>query len=332
MALESSGTMSIGGNTSGRSINLELGRPATQSSNLNETDLRTLAGVPGSGNPISISDFYGASSFSATGGTVSTPGNGYKYHLFNGPGDFTVTGSGPIHLVVIAGGGSGGMCGNGGGGAGGLVMNPNYTVAPGPHPITIGNGGAGANSGCGNGNNGGNTTFANPGGTPIIAMGGGYGGGADSTDGNPGGSGGGGSYSRSGGSAINPPNGPYPGFTVYGNNGNPGPGSGASGGGGGAGGTAQPSPEPGEYGGSGLQIPQFAIPGMPTMSDGTGSGYWAAGGGSYQFPDPGPGSSRQPNGAPGYSQSGRTNSGDGSGGQPPAAPGGPGVVMIRYAV
>jgi len=34
MALESSGTMSIGGNTSGRSINLELGRPASNNSNL----------------------------------------------------------------------------------------------------------------------------------------------------------------------------------------------------------------------------------------------------------------------------------------------------------
>ena len=66
MALESSGTMSIGGSTSGRSINLELGRPATQSSNLNESDLRSLAGVPGSGNEIGIDDFYGASDFIAT--------------------------------------------------------------------------------------------------------------------------------------------------------------------------------------------------------------------------------------------------------------------------
>ena len=59
MALESSGTMSIGGSTSGRSINLELGRTASQSSSLNETDLRTLAGV--ASGAISMSDFYGAS-------------------------------------------------------------------------------------------------------------------------------------------------------------------------------------------------------------------------------------------------------------------------------
>jgi hypothetical protein len=59
MALASSGTLSIGGSTANRSINLELGRSATATSNLNETDLRTLAGV--ASGTISISDFYGAS-------------------------------------------------------------------------------------------------------------------------------------------------------------------------------------------------------------------------------------------------------------------------------
>ena len=59
MALESSGTMSIGGSTSGRSINLELGRSATATSSLNETDLRDLAEV--SSGAISISNFYGKS-------------------------------------------------------------------------------------------------------------------------------------------------------------------------------------------------------------------------------------------------------------------------------
>lgn len=60
MALASSGTLSIGGSTSGRSINLELGRSATATSSLGESALRTLAGVPS--GAISISDFYGASS------------------------------------------------------------------------------------------------------------------------------------------------------------------------------------------------------------------------------------------------------------------------------
>ena len=51
--------LSIGGSTSGQSINLELGRSATATSSLNESALRTLAGV--SSGAISISDFYGAS-------------------------------------------------------------------------------------------------------------------------------------------------------------------------------------------------------------------------------------------------------------------------------
>ena len=59
MALASSGTLSIGGSTTDRSINLELGRSATATSSLGETDLRTLAGV--SSGAIAISDFYGAS-------------------------------------------------------------------------------------------------------------------------------------------------------------------------------------------------------------------------------------------------------------------------------
>lgn len=59
MTLESSGTMSIGGTTYGRSINLELKRLATATSNLNETSLRDLADV--SSGAISMSNFYGKS-------------------------------------------------------------------------------------------------------------------------------------------------------------------------------------------------------------------------------------------------------------------------------
>ena len=57
MPLNTSGTLSIGGSTVGQSINLELNRAATASSNLNETPLRTLAGV--ASGQISISNFYG---------------------------------------------------------------------------------------------------------------------------------------------------------------------------------------------------------------------------------------------------------------------------------
>jgi hypothetical protein len=62
MALVSSGEISIGGSTSGRSINLELGKAATATSSLNDADLRSLAGI--STGAISLSSFYGKSSVS----------------------------------------------------------------------------------------------------------------------------------------------------------------------------------------------------------------------------------------------------------------------------
>ena len=70
MALASSGTMSIGGTTTDRSINLELGRSATATSSLGETDLRDLAGV--ASGAISMDDFYGASSVLWTPGITTT--------------------------------------------------------------------------------------------------------------------------------------------------------------------------------------------------------------------------------------------------------------------
>ena len=72
MALASSGTISIGGSTSGRSINLELGRSASASSNLNESALRSLANR--SSGSVSLSHFHGKSntvwSFNITNGNA----------------------------------------------------------------------------------------------------------------------------------------------------------------------------------------------------------------------------------------------------------------------
>lgn len=64
MTLAASGTMSIGGSTSTRSINLELGRAAGATSSMGESALRTLAGV--SSGAISMSNFYGKSNLSVT--------------------------------------------------------------------------------------------------------------------------------------------------------------------------------------------------------------------------------------------------------------------------
>ena len=75
MTLASSGSLSMGGSTATRSINLELGNAATDQISLNDTDVRTLGGA--SAGAIAISDFYGAS---AGGGGVSNPlGIGITY-------------------------------------------------------------------------------------------------------------------------------------------------------------------------------------------------------------------------------------------------------------
>ena len=77
MALATSGTMSIGGTTANRSINLELGRSATATSSLGESALRTLAGV--SSGAISMSNFYGKSSAETQTVTVGTFYDGTAY-------------------------------------------------------------------------------------------------------------------------------------------------------------------------------------------------------------------------------------------------------------
>ena len=61
MVLNNSGPLSIGGSVAGQSINLELDRNATDSSQLNESDLRLLAEKP-SGS-ISLLDFYGKANY-----------------------------------------------------------------------------------------------------------------------------------------------------------------------------------------------------------------------------------------------------------------------------
>ena len=81
MTLAASGTLSIGGTTANRSINLELGRSATATSSLGEASLRTLAGVSGN-STISISNFYGKSNFdwspSITVGTTTFSGQNFR--------------------------------------------------------------------------------------------------------------------------------------------------------------------------------------------------------------------------------------------------------------
>lgn len=95
MTLAASGEISIGGTSTNRSINLELGRAQNATSSLGESALRTLAGVP-SGPVVLPNDFWGKSNrtFSLAGMTGMfgdnpqfTPGNTYCYYTFYTDGD-----------------------------------------------------------------------------------------------------------------------------------------------------------------------------------------------------------------------------------------------------
>ena len=72
MPLVTSGEISIGGSVANRSINLELGRAAGATSNLNETALRTLAGIPTSGSTISLASFFGKSNITVSLASITS--------------------------------------------------------------------------------------------------------------------------------------------------------------------------------------------------------------------------------------------------------------------
>jgi len=301
MTLAASGTMSIGGSTANRSINVEFGRSATAATSMSQlyrnggiiTTNNT--SVPTSG-AISISNFYGAASrvsishtFSANTANASlnvTAISGY----FAGISDITVTVNSGVYLystgtgtpgLTLSGGTSGdtitvvnngfimGMGGVGGtftgraGGNGGIALQLGYTT-------TINNTNASAYIGGGGG-----------GGYALGAGGRGAGGGAGGGDGGfgytagvPGGSGGGigsvgadgnpsGSGSRGFGGGAGGGGGGGGGNGSGGGGGRIFPGSGGAGGstGGGAGGSANNA---GSAGGG---------------SDGGGGGGWGAAGG-----------------------------------------------------
>ena len=55
---------------------------------------------------------------SADGGTILTPGNGYRYHIFTAPGTLRIGNGGTLDYILVAGGGGGGGTGTGAAGGG----------------------------------------------------------------------------------------------------------------------------------------------------------------------------------------------------------------------
>jgi hypothetical protein len=239
----------------------------------------------------------------ATGGTITTPGNGYRYHAFTstGPSSFVVN-SAPsgatIELLMVAGGGAGGNY-YGGGGAGGVIFygstptpvtwGASLPMVAGSYSLSVGSGGVDAGITGGSfstpqlvAGKGGDTTFTHPSG-PFTAQGGGvgmYAGvGYDQSPYYKGGSGGWGEGAYPGSPNPSPQRQGYPGAPPATNSGNFG--------GGGAGGAGQPGPTGtsgwnavGGNGGIGVQFPNFTGPliGVPSLAP--LSGYYAGGGGA----------------------------------------------------
>lgn len=89
MALNGSGPISLGGSTSGQSVNLELGNSATAQISFNDADVRTLTGTSAGTALIMPTNFYGKSFTEVTVGSyvLSVKGlNIYYYGYDNAPG------------------------------------------------------------------------------------------------------------------------------------------------------------------------------------------------------------------------------------------------------
>src|SRR5210317_1082086 len=264
-----------------------------------------------------VADLEGPRFITATGGTITTSGD-FKIHTFTGDGCFTVTlagGCGPtdgpstVDYMVIAGGGGGGAGGSGGG-AGGfreshstpvsgcysaspLATPTGITITATTYPITVGSGGTGAPSQ--NGTSGSNSVFST-----ITSAGGGGGRGTNcgAGAGFSGGSGSGGVWSTGS---------PIPAYRGAGGAGTTGGNACVgTGGDGGNGVTTSISASPTAYsgGGGGTTCRNWNDPYCGVQGRG-GTG----GGGDGARPG-----GASPNGDPGVSSAGTTNTGGGGGG------------------
>lgn len=317
----------------------------------------------GSGNILAGSTFslYGVRAWAnteaspkATGGYVYQDST-YWYHAFPFSSTFTPLQSLTADILVVAGGGGGGANMGGGGGAGGLLAHTSQSLTTIPYTCTVGAGGAGSYDGSAvRGSSGGNSQFA----SLTAAVGGGGGGSLDSPlrNGLSGGSGGGGAGGYTSGTG-----GSGGGFTSgQGNTGGAGA-SGSSGqflAGAGGGGFSASGGNGSNFGASsvggsgGNGTASYSSWGAATLTGHNVSGtfYYAGGGGggvsnaSSAHGAGGLGGGGNGGSASGYGgttnppQQGVVSSGGGGGGgnnggvgNTVAAPGGSGVIIVRYA-
>jgi hypothetical protein len=279
--------------------------------------------------------------FNGTGGTTSSyllDNRGYRVHTFTTSGTFTISASGKVDILIIAGGGGGGSGSNqgegGGGGAGGVKYFSQKTLAVGDHTVTVGLGGAGSTGATARGVNGQSSSIGS-----LSTVGGG-GGGSRNTSVQPGalgGSGGG------GGQRDNDTANHGAGTANQGNNG----GSGfegaqmSGGGGGGAGGvgTSSPSTGVGGAGGAGIVEGTTALYDW-TLADGTTATFKINGTtNSYAGGGGGSGQTTAANGQHGGGNGGTNNASGtngtgntGGGGGGMNGNGGSGIVIVRYAI
>ena len=311
--------------------------------------LKPFAGFGGFGGGAGGLAVGGLSQFAASGGTETTPGNGYKYHLFTaaGPSPFVVSGAGNCEIFMMSGGGSGG---NDIGGGGGCVLYyhnsypldaGNYTIAVGYKGVTYPIPDATPGPYWGQYGDGGSTSISSP--TAVVVETG------KGLAGEPAGAPG--SSSGKGGNASKIINGvttPYAGGSGNGAGG----GSRLGGGGGGIAGAGEDyntdGPNQGGDGGAAGQYPAFAGPLIgsptiaptgyygggggggtesPTWTSGTGGGAGAGTGGQGQGPHNGGDASPQNLGSGGGAGGGKAGVQSGFGGD-----GSSGICIIRYTV
>jgi hypothetical protein len=300
------------------------------------------------------SQWVGIGAFQASGGSENTytdGGTNYKSHAFTTSGTFTVAaGVKSVDVLIIGGGGGGGPRG-GGGGAGGM-QTQTVTVTPGTYTVTIGAGGAQSTD-----SSSGGTAYSgsSSSGLGYTSSGGGAGG-TFTANGQSGGSGGG--AGRDGGSGG-------AGTSGQGNTGGNSTTAGCSGSAGG-GGKGSRAPNPGETGGpTNGSTPQNERGGnggtAATNTYRTGSAVYYAGGGGGSAGCPaadatsfglGGGTSTTANkggagdgavygvrvntaataNTGGGGGGGSDGAGSFGGGAHTGAPGGSGIVVIRYTV